>query len=409
MPNLVQTLENNPAFVHGGPFANIAHGCNSVLATKTALKLADYVVTEAGFGFDLGAEKFFDIKCRKAGLDPAAVVLVATVRALKMHGGVAKDDLKTENVSAVAKGCENLARHLENLRKFGVPPVVAINRFITDTDEEVAEIVRSAESAGAKAHLCTHWADGGKGIEGLARQVVDLADSGKSKFKPLYPDEMPLRDKMKTIATEIYGASDIACDAAVETRFRELQAAGYGHLPVCMAKTQYSFSDRPQPQGRADRPRRADPGTAAVGRRRVHRRHHRRDHDHARPAQDPRRQHHPPQRQGPDRGAVLIFCGAERGSERSTQHRGERVRKGERREDQARVDGHGAGAGERTDRAEHDHHAERRAWGLSNASAKHLVDCCGMPARRSAKRKRNTKESCKSGTTSMMGATARAE
>jgi formate--tetrahydrofolate ligase len=249
MPNLVQTLENNPVFIHGGPFANIAHGCNSVLATKTALKLADYVVTEAGFGADLGAEKFFDIKCRKAGLNPAAAVLVATVRALKMHGGVAKDDLKTENVSAVAKGCENLTQHLENLRKFGVPPVVAINRFITDTDKEVAEIVRAAESAGAKAHLCTHWADGGKGIEGLARQVVDLADSGKSKFKPLFPDEMPLRDKVKTIATEIYRASDIACDATVEARFKELQASGYGHLPVCMAKTQYSFSTDPNRKG----------------------------------------------------------------------------------------------------------------------------------------------------------------
>jgi formate--tetrahydrofolate ligase len=249
MPNLVQTLENNPVFIHGGPFANIAHGCNSVLATKTALKLADYVVTEAGFGADLGAEKFFNIKCRKAGLNPAAAVLVATVRALKMHGGVAKDDLKTENVSAVAKGCENLTRHLENLRKFGVPPVVAINRFITDTDKEVAEIMKAAEGAGAKAFLCTHWADGGKGLEGLSRHVVDLADSGKSKFKPLYPDEMPLRDKVKTIATEIYRASDIACDAAVEARFKELQAAGYGHLPVCMAKTQYSFSTDPNRKG----------------------------------------------------------------------------------------------------------------------------------------------------------------
>ena len=249
MPNLVQTLENNPVFIHGGPFANIAHGCNSVLATKTALKLADYVVTEAGFGADLGAEKFFDIKCRKAGLNPAAAVLVATVRALKMHGGVAKDDLKNENVAAVAKGCENLTRHLENLRKFGVPPVVAINRFITDTDKETAEIVKAAESAGAKAYLCTHWADGGKGVEGLARQVVELADSGKSKFKPLYPDDMPLRDKVKTIATEIYRATDIACDSPVEARFKELQAAGYGHLPVCMAKTQYSFSTDPNRKG----------------------------------------------------------------------------------------------------------------------------------------------------------------
>ena len=249
MPNLVQTLENNPAFVHGGPFANIAHGCNSVMATKTALKLADYVVTEAGFGADLGAEKFFDIKCRKAGLKPAAAVIVATVRALKMHGGVAKDDLKKENVAAVAKGCANLARHIENVRKFGVPAVVAINHFITDTDKEIAEIMKAAEGAGAKAFLCTHWADGGKGLEGLARHVVDLADSGKSKFKPLYPDEMPLCDKIKTIATEIYRASDIACDASIEARFKELQAAGYGHLPVCMAKTQYSFSTDPNLKG----------------------------------------------------------------------------------------------------------------------------------------------------------------
>jgi formate--tetrahydrofolate ligase len=242
MPNLVQTLENNPVFIHGGPFANIAHGCNSVLATRTALKLCDYVVTEAGFGADLGAEKFFDIKCRKAGLNPAVAVIVATVRAIKMHGGVGKDDLKTENVAAVAKGCENLTRHLDNLRKFGVPPVVAINRFITDTDKELQEIAKAAEGAGAKAFVCTHWADGSKGLEALSRHVVDLADSGQSKFKPLYPDEMPLRDKVKTIATEIYRASDIACDAAIEARFKELQAAGYGHLPICMAKTQYSFS-----------------------------------------------------------------------------------------------------------------------------------------------------------------------
>jgi formate--tetrahydrofolate ligase len=241
MPNLVQTLENNPVFIHGGPFANIAHGCNSVLATKTALKLCDYVVTEAGFGADLGAEKFFDIKCRKAGLNPAAAVVVATVRALKMHGGVAKDDLKQESVGAVANGCSNLTRHLENLRKFGVPPVVAINRFITDTDKEIAEVMKAAESVGAKAFLCTHWADGSKGTETLAHHVVDLAESGQSKFKPLYPDEMPLRDKVKTIVTELYRGADISCDASVESRFKELQA-NYGHLPICMAKTQYSFS-----------------------------------------------------------------------------------------------------------------------------------------------------------------------
>jgi len=249
MPNLVQTLENNPAFVHGGPFANIAHGCNSVLATKTALKLADYVVTEAGFGADLGAEKFFDIKCRKAGLTPAAAVIVATVRALKMHGGVAKDDLKTESVAAVAKGCENLTRHLDNMRKFGVPAVVAINRFITDTDKEIAEIMKAAESAGAKAFLCTHWGDGGKGIEALARHVVDTADSGQSKFKPLYPDEMPLWDKVKTIATEIYRASEIVADTSVRNQFKDLQAAGHGHLTISMAKTQYSFTTDPNRKG----------------------------------------------------------------------------------------------------------------------------------------------------------------
>ncbi|HRY07407.1 MAG TPA: formate--tetrahydrofolate ligase [Hyphomicrobiaceae bacterium] len=249
MPNMVQTLENNPVFIHGGPFANIAHGCNSVLATKTALKLADYVVTEAGFGADLGAEKFFDIKCRKAGLSPSAAVIVATVRALKMHGGVAKDDLKAENAAAVAKGCENLKRHIENVRKFGVPPVVAVNRFITDTDAEVAEVVKAAESMGTKAFMCTHWADGGKGTEALAAHVAELANSGQASFKPLYPDDMPLRDKVKTVATEIYRASDISCDSAIETRFKELEAAGFGKLPVCMAKTQYSFSTNPNLRG----------------------------------------------------------------------------------------------------------------------------------------------------------------
>jgi formate--tetrahydrofolate ligase len=249
MPNLVQTLENNPVFIHGGPFANIAHGCNSVLATRTALKLADYVVTEAGFGADLGAEKFFDIKCRKAGLTPAAAVVVATVRALKMHGGVAKDDLKNENVGAVAKGCDNLKRHLDNVKKFGVPPVVAINRFINDTDKEIQEVMKAAESAGTKAILCTHWADGSKGTEALARQVVELADSGQSRFKPLYADELPLWDKVKTIATEIYRASDVVADSSVRNQFKDLQAAGHGHLPVCMAKTQYSFSTDPNLRG----------------------------------------------------------------------------------------------------------------------------------------------------------------
>jgi formate--tetrahydrofolate ligase len=249
MPNMVQTLENNPVFIHGGPFANIAHGCNSVLATKTALKLADYTVTEAGFGADLGAEKFFDIKCRKAGLAPDAVVLVATVRALKMHGGISKENLKTENVMAVNKGCENLKRHLANIGKFGVPVVVAVNRFITDTEAEVQEVMKAAESMGTKAFMCTHWADGSAGTEALARHVVEMADSGTAAFKPLYPDEMPLRDKVKAIATEIYGASDIACDASVETAFKDLEAGGFGKLPVCMAKTQYSFSTDPNLKG----------------------------------------------------------------------------------------------------------------------------------------------------------------
>jgi formate--tetrahydrofolate ligase len=244
-PNLVQTLENNPVFIHGGPFANIAHGCNSVLATQTALKLCDYVVTEAGFGADLGAEKFFDIKCRKAGLKPAAAVIVATIRALKMHGGVSKDELKHENVAAVTIGCDNLKRHIENVGKFGVPAVVAINRFITDTDAEIQAVMAAAESVGTKAFLCTHWGDGGKGIEALAHHVVAVAESGVAQFKTLYPDEMSLRDKVKTIATEIYRAADISCDSSVETQFKDLQAAGYGHLPVCMAKTQYSFSTDP--------------------------------------------------------------------------------------------------------------------------------------------------------------------
>jgi formate--tetrahydrofolate ligase len=249
MPNLVQTLENNPVFIHGGPFANIAHGCNSVLATRTALKLADYVVTEAGFGADLGAEKFFDIKCRKAGLAPDAVVVVATVRALKMHGGVSKENLKNENVLAVNKGCENLKQHLENIAKFGVPVMVAVNRFITDTEAEIQEVMKAAESVGTKAFICTHWADGSAGTEALARHVVEVADSGKAAFHPLYPDDMSLRDKVKTIATEIYRAADIACDASVETAFRDLEAGGFGKLPVCMAKTQYSFSTDPAKRG----------------------------------------------------------------------------------------------------------------------------------------------------------------
>jgi len=249
MPNLVQTLENNPVFIHGGPFANIAHGCNSVLATRTALKIADYVVTEAGFGADLGAEKFYDIKCRMAGIAPSATVIVATIRALKMHGGVAKDDLKNENVAAVGKGCDNMKRHIENVAKFGVPAVIAINKFITDTPAEIAEVQRQAESVGAKAILCSHWADGGRGIEELAHHVVALCNSGAAAFKPLYPSEMPLLEKIRTIAKEIYRAADIAPDASVVTALKDFEAQGYGHLPICMAKTQYSFSTDPNKRG----------------------------------------------------------------------------------------------------------------------------------------------------------------
>ncbi|MEQ9555799.1 MAG: formate--tetrahydrofolate ligase, partial [Rhodospirillales bacterium] len=247
-PNLVQTLENNPAFIHGGPFANIAHGCNSVIATKSALKLADYVVTEAGFGADLGAEKFFDIKCRKAGLKPAAAVIVATVRALKMHGGVAKADLGTENVDAVKKGCDNLVRHIRNTKQFGVPVTVSINNFITDTDAELQAVKAAAEAEGVKAFIATHWADGGAGTEDLAKHVVELADSGVADFKPLYPDDMSLRDKVETIVKKIYGGDGITCDGAIEKQFAELQK-DYGHFPVCMAKTQYSFSTDPDAKG----------------------------------------------------------------------------------------------------------------------------------------------------------------
>ncbi len=247
-PNLVQTLENNPAFVHGGPFANIAHGCNSVIATKTALKLSDYVVTEAGFGADLGAEKFFDIKCRKAGLRPDAAVIVATVRALKMHGGVAKADLGSENVEAVKKGCENMIRHIRNTKRFGVPVSVSINRFITDSDDELAAVKAAAEAEGVKAFIATHWADGGAGTEELAQHVVELADGGTADFKPLYADDMPLIDKVRTIVREIYGGEDITYDGAIAKRFEELQK-DYGHFPVCMAKTQYSFSTDPDLKG----------------------------------------------------------------------------------------------------------------------------------------------------------------
>ncbi len=248
-PNLVQTLENNPAFIHGGPFANIAHGCNSVIATKTALRLADYVVTEAGFGADLGAEKFFNIKCRKAGLRPNAVVLVATVRALKMHGGVDRADLGAENVQAVKDGCANMARHLANLKRFGVPAVVAINRFTLDTDAELAVVAETAAELGATAILCNHWAEGGAGIEALAHHVVAMIDKGEDDFQPLYPDDMPLWDKVRTIAVDLYGADDIIADKKIRSQFQDLQDSGYGDLPVCMAKTQYSFSTDPTLKG----------------------------------------------------------------------------------------------------------------------------------------------------------------
>jgi formate--tetrahydrofolate ligase len=247
-PNLVQTLENNPAFIHGGPFANIAHGCNSVIATTTALKLADYVVTEAGFGADLGAEKFFDIKCRKAGLKPAAVVIVGTIRALKMHGGVAKEDLGKENIEAVKKGAANLARHIQNVKKFGVQIVVALNRFTADTDAEIAAIKELCTGLGVDAFECNHWSEGGAGTEALAKAVVELCDK-PNNFAPLYPDEMPLWDKVKTIATSLYGASDIIADKVVRDRFHELEKMGFGKYPVCMAKTQYSFSTDPNLKG----------------------------------------------------------------------------------------------------------------------------------------------------------------
>jgi len=245
----VQTLENNPAFIHGGPFANIAHGCNSVIATKAALKLADYVVTEAGFGADLGAEKFFDIKCRKAGIKPDCVVLVATIRALKMHGGVAKDDLKKENVQALEKGFANLERHVQSLKKYGVPVVVSINRFSSDTDAEMDLLKRLCAKLDVECVLADHWAHGGAGAEDLARTVVKTIETKPSNFKPLYSDDMPLWDKAKTIAQQIYGATDVTADKAVRDRFAELEKAGFGKFPICVAKTQYSFSTNPDAKG----------------------------------------------------------------------------------------------------------------------------------------------------------------
>ncbi|HXF87271.1 MAG TPA: formate--tetrahydrofolate ligase [Xanthobacteraceae bacterium] len=248
-PNLVQTLEGTPAFIHGGPFANIAHGCNSVLATTTALKLCDYVVTEAGFGADLGGEKFFDIKCRKAGLRPDAAVIVATIRALKMHGGVKKEDLKTENLKALEAGMANLQRHVENVQKFGIVPVVSINRFSADTEAEIALVKESCKKLGVEAVMADHWAEGGKGAADVARAVVKVVESGKSKLKLLYPDDMPLLEKIRTIAKEIYRARDISADKAVRDQLESYEKMGYGKFPVCIAKTQYSFSTNAELKG----------------------------------------------------------------------------------------------------------------------------------------------------------------
>ena len=248
-PNLLQTLENNPAFVHGGPFANIAHGCNSVIATKTALKLADYVVTEAGFGADLGAEKFLNIKCRKAGLAPSAIVLVATIRAMKMNGGVAKSDLNNENVDAVKSGCPNLGRHIENLKSFGVPVVVAVNHFVKDTDAEVQAVQDYCAEMGTEAIVSRHWADGSAGSENLAERVAEIADSDTANFATIYPDDMSLEDKIQTICKNIYRADEALIDQKITAQLKEWEAQGYGHLPVCMAKTQYSFSTDPNLRG----------------------------------------------------------------------------------------------------------------------------------------------------------------
>lgn len=248
-PNLVQSLENNPAIIHGGPFANIAHGCNSVAATKAGLNLADYVVTEAGFGADLGAEKFMDIKCRKAGLAPDVVVIVATVKALKMHGGVAKTDLKDENVDAVKAGMSNLIRHIENVKKFGVQPVVAINHFVQDTDAEINAVDEGVEAHGVKAFVCKHWADGAQGAQALAEEVVRIVDAGEANFKPLYEDSLSLINKVETVAKELYGAAEVSADAKIRAQLKDWEDAGFGHFPICMAKTQYSFSDDPSKMG----------------------------------------------------------------------------------------------------------------------------------------------------------------
>ena len=248
MPNLVQTLENNPAIIHGGPFANIAHGCNSVIATKTSLQLSDYVVTEAGFGADLGAEKFFDIKCRKSGLTPSAVVLVATIRALKMHGGVAKADLSNENVEAVKSGISNLKRHVSNIKKFGLPVVIAINHFVADTENEMQALQEECKSIGVEAVPCYHWAKGGEGTVELAKKVVEIAN-GINTFKYLYEDKISLLEKIKTIATEIYDADDVIADSKIRDQLKQFEENGYGDFPICIAKTQYSFSTDPTLKG----------------------------------------------------------------------------------------------------------------------------------------------------------------
>jgi formate--tetrahydrofolate ligase len=248
-PNVTQTLENNPAIIHGGPFANIAHGCNSVIATKTGLKLADYVITEAGFGADLGAEKFLDIKCRKSNLKPSCVVIVATIRALKMHGGVAKDDLKTENVEALKKGLVNLQRHIENVKKFNLPVAVAVNHFIKDTDNEVKALIEFCDGIGVKASLCTHWANGGEGTKELASHVAELCEKNDDKFKFLYENKTPLFKKIETIAKEIYRADEVIADTKIRDQLKGFEDAGYGDFPICIAKTQYSFSTDPSLKG----------------------------------------------------------------------------------------------------------------------------------------------------------------
>ena len=252
LPNLVQTLENNPAFIHGGPFANIAHGCNSVVATRAGLDLGDYVVTEAGFGADLGAEKFLNIKCRKANLKPDAVVLVATIRALKMNGGVPRDQLENENVEALEKGSVNVLRHIENIKKFNLPVIVGINHFVSDTEEEVNKLLEIVSESGSEAIVCKHWSDGSEGTKELAKRVVEVCESGEADFQPLYKDEVPLLDKIKCVATEIYRASDISADIKIINQLKDWEKAGYGNLPVCMAKTQYSFSADPKSLGAPD-------------------------------------------------------------------------------------------------------------------------------------------------------------